>query len=222
MLLQLDGSPVMDGNITQKEGISMIGSDIWTDNRSGHAGRLIGDLTLQRIAQKGEEFSREKGTTFSTVNRVVVGRVCSNAEYLLGDAHFCNISKAQHRGMLKLAGDKSLFYLFITLAQKMVNHWLVPAKIVGEVISQAKTKGSDKSCLLRIVETSGGRYVLNGKDITRYFGSYELPRSMARRLDSGETEPETAPIRVVRSNRSRKEVQVRFSGRSWKGVLVPG
>ena len=199
--------------------------EVWQDNRSGQAGRMIGNLVLSHLC--GDEITRMKGTMFSTPTEVIVGRVCSSSGYLLGGArHFCNVSKAQHRACERAAGNKPLMYLFITADPEhhVIDFWKLPGKIVKEVLARLKTKQSDKSCLLR-VRKDGQKYVLNGdKDITRHHTQIPMAKGDERRISEAmKTEFERPPrdMRLVTESPRKRQVFATISGQRWQGVMTP-
>lgn len=201
----------------------------WQDNRSGQAGQMVGNLVLAHLCGRGEEVTRVKGTMFSTPRRLLIGRVCSSSSYLLGGArHFCNISKPQHKGVLKYAAaeHKPAEYVFITAdpEKHVIDIWTIPARVITEVLQRLKTKSSDRSCLVR-VRKDGNRYVLNnGQDVTRYHSQIPLAKGDARRIgEAMKTEFERAPrdLRLVVASPKRRNVTATIGGRPWKGVLTP-
>jgi len=150
---------------------------LWSDNRSGPVGRLVGTKVLQRIEKAtSEQFTHVKGTVFETPTKVVVARVCTNDVYVQkGYIHWCNVGQAQFDS-LKGTG-KEAFYLFITLrADGDVHYWLVPAQTVGKALKKVtpKKQSGGVSYFLKVAETDEGKFVLANQDVTDRHETFKL------------------------------------------------
>lgn len=140
---------------------------MWRDKRSGRTGQKAGDAVLKYImSQTDESLTHEKGTIFSTEDRVFVGRVCATDQYLQrGIVHFSNISKDQHRSLVN--EKKDLYYLFITVKDGNAHFWTVPSRIIGSALSELTPKPDTSTCFLRIVEKNG-KFYIGETNISRY------------------------------------------------------
>lgn len=157
---------------------------VWSDNRSGEVGQLAGNIVLDRIRTPNTSVVHRKGTVFDCGNKTYIGRICSSDDYLQGGmVHFCNMNKEQHNTLVE--ESKSLYYVFITVSKSTIHYWIVPGRVVGEVLKQLPTKPDSTTCFLRITEDSG-KYLLANKNITRYHSSVDLGRSAVPRYSGGQ------------------------------------
>lgn len=138
---------------------------------------MVGDMVLDHIRKEvGGPVEHEKGTTFSTEQAVIVGRVCSKDDYLTGDiVHFCNMSQAQHDAVS--SHGKKVQYLFISVMGKEIHYWLVPGVVIGRILPGLAVKASTPSSILRVT-FDGKSYWLEGTSITRYHQVIRMRRPL--------------------------------------------
>lgn len=177
----------------------------WQDRRSGPVGCLAGNIILSDISKPGETFHNVEGTIFASEERVVVGRICSQGNYILKEnkIHFCNISKTSYKNLRKKYESLEIYYLFITVLPHCVHYWLIPYDLMGKILSRAKVK-SDNSSMLYTYK-SGEVYSISGIDISEYHRVKILNPSLIKPTHSHVN-------RTVR-------ISFRHHGRQYNGVL---
>jgi hypothetical protein len=192
---------------------------VWADRRSGPIGCLAGNAVLAVLQdEEGEAILHEKGTTFVTSRKSFVGRMCSSDKYLQkGIVHFCNMSMQQHEIVMKQRRQVS--YLFITVTGESVNYWIVPGKIVGQLLPSLNTKPDGTTRFLRISEKDG-KYFLSGKNVTAYHKQLTLKPSDLAKVARERRRIASAPNYHVRDD-GQVEVSVEIRGKQFSGVLQP-
>lgn len=160
---------------------------LWSDGRSGQAGQIAGNLVLEDSARRFREtIRRRKGTTFVSSKHLYFGRARAHGaeeDWAKGIAHWFNLSPRQFGELTKEAREKKrkLFFVLITALPKEIHYWRIPSDVIGRILPRLPVKKSDKSCLLRI-EKEGGRFVLEGEDITKHHQILRPDRRMAAAL----------------------------------------
>ena len=148
----------------------MAKTGLWSDRRSGAAGQIAGNLVLEDLAHRfGETITRRKGTTFYSGKHLYVGRFI-RGDSLVGDqVHWANVSPRQLTGVTREARreKRKPLFVFITATPQEVHYWLVPATVVGRVITRQPVKRSDKSCALKI-RRQEQQFLLEHEDVTRH------------------------------------------------------
>jgi hypothetical protein len=194
----------------------------WQDRRSGPVGCLAGNLTLDSIRMSSEEFKRLKGTIFFSDKRLIVGRVCSRQSYLAGSfVHFCNLTSAHHRNLVKFAEGRDIFYLLLTVSGKEIHYWLLPHKVMGQALRKAKPKKSDSACIIRVREHNG-KYDMLGVDITQYHQHLVINPSLVRKFSDAEKKSPKSREAVIQVLDGPKDAKVTLrytDGREYAGVL---
>ncbi len=162
---------------------------MWRDGRSGPAGCTAGNLVLAHLeASAGETFHERKGTTFRSRDAIWVGRVCSTDAYLSArDRHWANLSWGQHQQVVAEArrDGAQVKYLFITVleGEPVIHYWVLGSGLIDEVAFAREGAGTEFVYSLHIRE-NGGRYEVDGHDVTKHHYRLRLEGSDARRMDT--------------------------------------
>ncbi|MFQ5491220.1 MAG: hypothetical protein ACE5GE_10895 [Phycisphaerae bacterium] len=178
--------------------------DLWQDKRSGKAGTIAGNLVLNELAKRyGQQIERRKGTSFLSEDHLFVGRTCGSPDYLAKDeVHFANLSPRQYNEVVKEARQqrRKLLFVFITAFPGEVHYWCIPASVMAKIRPRLKLKPSDKCWHLRI-RPQGGRFFLEGEDVSEYHAILELPENAIAELSgllSKTQEREGRPMDLTR------------------------
>ncbi len=154
---------------------------LWNDQRSGPAGIFAGNRALGAIRLKSDEGKHLKGTVFSFkkkggLPRILIGRMCTTETYMASNIHhFANVSRSQHESYKR----GKVFYLFITIAGKKIDYWMVPRSVISRQLANLHEK-SDGSSHIRIKQR-GSRWLINRTDITQYHRSLNLTIAEAKK-----------------------------------------
>jgi hypothetical protein len=176
-----------------------------SDRRSGAVGNIAGDIVLKHLEQEfGEQIEKEKGTIFSTNSKVLLRRLCASKEYLQSEDHLSNLSISQHRELKQQR--RKFFYLYITVEEENIEYWLIPSLVMDKIIPQLDKKSDGVNCFVRIYNDQD-RYILGGKNITKYYRSIKKPTHFADL------------VKKV-TNRLKKSTPVykMIDGRKWKMI----
>ncbi|MCP4249775.1 MAG: hypothetical protein GY778_22255 [bacterium] len=189
-------------------------ADLWRDRRSGRAGRIAGNLVLSELAHRfREKIHHRKGTTFVSTKHLYVARACGTADYLAKDeAHWCNLSPAQHNEVVREArkqGQK-LLIVFITATPDKVHYWRVPASVTARILSRLTPKPSDKSCFLRIRRREN-RFFLEDEDVTKYHTVLEPDDADAAELTAALLKPREPRRSPAASPSSQDEPEISYA-----------
>jgi len=185
---------------------------VWTDNRTGPLGCMAGNLVLGRIQQlEREKILCNKGTVFSTSNKMFIGRVCASDRYLQRDiAHVCNISLRQTQNIS--TEKKLIYFLFITISSHIIHYWIVPKETVKKVLKNTQQKPFSKTYFLRITKKHQ-HFFLGDKDITQYHQTIPISRPIQRLIMSS--------AQISEKGNNRIPISININGHKFKGILTP-
>lgn len=187
---------------------------IWTDGRSGPAGRAAGGIALAHLTRSVGRIARRKGTTFTSGAALYIGRVCATDKYLVPpEVHWSTFAPLQHRQAVAeaRASGKRLEYLFVTAKPGGANisYWLVPGDLTAAALAGKPPRPSDGLVFVRIHE-DGGRSFLYETEVTEYRHDVPLRPTEQKALREafgarGVTRPAAAPATRDLPNGARIE-----------------
>ncbi len=179
---------------------------LWTDKRSGTAGRLAGNVVLNELLRDDDAIKPRKGVTFESDAVIYVARTCGSSSYLQPPiVHWSTASPREHREVTDEANEsgRAIFYLFITATPDTagIDYWKVPGDVVTQLLATAPRRAKDDACMARI-RVKDGQHYLGSQAVTQFHHVVKLSGEQRRALrDAFEVDRRTDRGTELKSDR---------------------